>query len=178
MTWQTYHHRGAILRSVIATADLRQDGLLPMDVDGVAETFRDELDLLGALQLRWHTRLGGNIEHLLTAEPMDLERRVALAWKATADDLPGVRRILDHYREHPVDDAMARAMAKATAKEHCFLAVMAGRAGVGDQRAARVGARIEEEGRRLRETAAPVAAAEPAPKRAGLLDRLRAVVAA
>ena len=46
-----------ILRDVIATADRRRDGRLPLDVAGVAETFGDELTLLGALQLRWHTRL-------------------------------------------------------------------------------------------------------------------------
>ena len=33
-----------------------------MDVEGVGEAFADELDLLGALQLRWHTRLAGHIE--------------------------------------------------------------------------------------------------------------------
>ena len=33
-----------------------------MDVPGVAERFRDELDLLGALHLKWHTRLAGHIE--------------------------------------------------------------------------------------------------------------------
>ena len=43
MTWTSFHRRGEILRAVIAAADPRRDGLLPMDVDGVAETFGDEL---------------------------------------------------------------------------------------------------------------------------------------
>ena len=57
MTWKTFHRRGEILRTVITTADARCDGRLPRDVDGVAETFGDELTLIGALSLRWHTRL-------------------------------------------------------------------------------------------------------------------------
>ena len=48
-------------------ADARRDGLLPMDVTGVRETFGDELTLLGALQLRWHTRLSGHLERAADA---------------------------------------------------------------------------------------------------------------
>ena len=55
MTWTSFHRRGEILRDVIASANRRRDGRLPMDLIGVAETFGDELSLLGALQLRWHT---------------------------------------------------------------------------------------------------------------------------
>lgn len=54
----------------VTTLDARRDGLLPMDVIGVAEAFGDELTLLGALQLRWHTRLAGRIEHY-TEHPLD-----------------------------------------------------------------------------------------------------------
>lgn len=181
MNWKAYHNRGETLRAVMTTADVRRDGILPLDVEGVAETFRDELDLLGALQLRWHTRLGGNIEQLLSSQPMDLRSQVAVAWKRTADELPGVRAIIDHYRDHPVDDAMASAMATATAKEHCFLAVMAGQSALGDANAAWVGAEIEQHGRNLHQGVAalvPPADREEAPKRLSLLDRLRAVVAA
>ncbi len=89
MTWKAFHNRGEILRAVTATADARLDGLLPMDVPGVSETFADELDLLGALQLRWHTRLAGRIERELMRQPMDLEQAVVTAWQATADELPG-----------------------------------------------------------------------------------------
>ena len=61
MTWSTFHRRGEVLRGVIDAADTRRDGLLPTDVPGVPETFDDELALLGALQLRWHTRLSGRL---------------------------------------------------------------------------------------------------------------------
>jgi len=147
MTWKSFHHRGEILRTVTATADVRRDGILPMDVEGVAETFGDELSLLGALQLRWHTRLAGRIERELMSQPMDLERAVATAWQVTADELPGVRAIVDHYRAEPVDQAMEVAMAKSSDKERILLAVMAGRSSGQDAAAVRVGAEIENHAR-------------------------------
>ena len=144
MTWTaltspTSRSRGEILRAVSDTADLRRDGVLPVDVDGVAAAFRDELDLLGALQLRWHTRLAGRIDRELTQQPLDLEAAVVAAWHATADELPGIRAVVDRHRDHPLDDAMARAMATATRKERTWLAVMAGQSGLADPRAHLVG---------------------------------------
>lgn len=181
MTWKAFHNRGETLRSVIATSAVRRDGLLPMDVDGVSATFRDELDLLAALTLKWHTRLAGQIERMLAHQPMDLDEAVAIAWSNTAHELPGVRLIMDHYREHPVDDAMASAMAAATSKEHHLLAVMSGRSGLGVEAAARRGADLEERARLLHR-GIPVIPAETAfdepERRASLLERLRAVVAA
>lgn len=177
MTWKAFHNRGETLRSVIATAAVRRDGVLPLDVDGVAETFRDELDLLGALQLKWHTRLAGHIERAMVSQPLDLPGAVATAWARAATELAGVRDIIDHYRQHPVDADMAAAVAKATAKEHQFLAVMAGLAGLGDTEAQAVGAQIEARARALHD-AADEPAGEREPRRTTLLDRLRAVMAA
>lgn len=180
MTWKAFHNRGETLRSVIATAAVRRDGILPMDVAGVAESFRDELDLLATLTLKWHTRLSGQIEQMTVNQPLDLRESVAVAWSNTAHELPGVRLILDNYRDHPVDDAMAKAMAAATAKERHLLAVMSGRSGLGDGAAAHVGAEIEEQARLLHRgipVITPESMEEPVP-RAGLLERLRAVVAA
>src|SRR6478735_9993425 len=73
MTWTSFHRRGDVLRDVIAVADQRRDGTLPRDVDGVSATFADDLDLLGALQLKWHTRLAGRIDREQMHQPMDLE---------------------------------------------------------------------------------------------------------
>lgn len=173
MTWTTYHHRGAILRDVIAAADRRRDGVLPMDLAGVAESFDDELGLLGALQLRWHTRLAGRIEHALMDQPMDLESAVVSAWHAAADQMPGMRAILDRYRVEPSDARMAAAMRTAAAKEHILLAVMAGRGGCSDERIAAVGAAIEERARATYVPATGAAARAPS-----LLERIRAVLAA
>jgi hypothetical protein len=178
-SWKSFHNRGEILRTVIATADDRQDGILPMDVAGVAETFGDELTLLGALQLRWHTRLAGRIERELMTQPMDLERAVVTAWRRTRDELPGVRKIIDHYRSEPTDGRMAEAMTTATTKEHLMLAAMAGRSSAQDPASARAGEAIEQQAR---------AGASPGAHRAdtgpderaqdGILDRIKAVLAA
>jgi hypothetical protein len=170
MTWKSFHRRGEVLRTVIAEADARRDGYLPMHVEGVSETFADELTLLGALTLRWHTRLAGRIERELMTQPMDLEAAVIRAWQDTADELPGVLAILDRYRAEPLDDAMAWAMSTSTAKEHQLLAVMAGQSSTRDARAARVGEQIAHRARATR-TVAPVATASTS-----LVDRLRAVL--
>lgn len=174
MTWTPFHRRGEVIRAVIAAADARLDGRLPMDVDGVAETFDDELSLLGALQLRWHTRLSGRIERELMSQPLDLEGAVVEAWRATAGELPGVRAVLDRYRAEPTSDEMARAMATATAKEHELLSVMAGRASAGGELAARAGEQVEQ---RARATYTPPRRrhrAEPS----SLLGRLKALLVA
>lgn len=172
MTWTTYHNRGEILRTVIAVADQRRDGLLPMDVEGVLEKFDDELGLLAALQLRWHTRLAGRIDHALMAQPLDLEAAVVSAWHTTAAEMPGVRAILDHYIAEPRDARMATAMAKAVAKERIMLAVMAGRGGYADALAASVGAAIERRARASYVTPM-VALRQPT-----LIERIRAALAA
>jgi hypothetical protein len=173
MTWTSFHRRGEILRDVIASADRRCDGHLPLDLPGVAETFGDEVALLGALQLRWHTRLAGQIERTLLADPLEFEDAVIAAWHATAAELPGVRAILDHERSEPRTSASAEAMAKAVAKEHALLAMMAGRVSTPGAAAARVGAEIEQ---RARATYRPEPVAVEPP--AGLLGRLKAVLAA
>lgn len=174
MTWKSFHNRGEILRSVITTANVRRDGILPMDVDGVSETFRDELTLLAALQLKWHTRLAGLIERELMAQPLDLGAAVRTAWGEATDELPGVRDLLDHYRTEPIDEAMATAMGKATAKERILLAVMAGQASAQDASAVPVGARIEAAAR-AEHHVEPIALPVTAPS---LLERLKAVMAA
>jgi hypothetical protein len=179
MTWKSFHHRGEILRTVIATADRRRDGILPMDVVGVAETFGDELTLLGSLQLRWHTRLAGRIERELMQQPMDLEKAVVTAWRATADELPGVLAIVDHYRAEPIDAAMADAMAKSAAKERTMLAVMAGRASAQDAAAPRVGAQIEGRARAAQAPArVPTAQLHDGATHGCLFDKIRAALAA
>ncbi|PVG81096.1 hypothetical protein DDE18_20010 [Nocardioides gansuensis] len=174
MTWKSFHRRGEVLREVIAVADARRDGRLPLDVAGVRETFTDELDLLGALQLRWHTRLAGRIERELMVQPMDLEAAVVAAWHGAADEIPGIRAILDHYSAAPTSEEVARAIATANAKEHGMLAVMSGKAAIDDALAARVGAQIAE---RAHATYAGPAAPQPT-EPLSLVDRLRAVIAA
>lgn len=147
MTWTSFHRRGEILRDVIATADRRRDGHLPLELPGVAETFGDELSLLGALQLRWHTRLAGRIEHALMGQPMDLESAVVAAWRATADDLPGIRAVLDRELAAPRSPAVADALARASAKERTLLALMAGLASAPGEAAVHAGEALEQRAR-------------------------------
>jgi hypothetical protein len=179
MTWTSSHRRGEVFRTVIATAEARRDGMLPMDVEGVAETFGDELTLLGALLLRWHTRLSGRMERELASQPLDLESAVVAAWRATAEQMPGVRTIIDHHLAHPCDDAMRTALARATAKEHLMLAAMAGRVSLGSA-AGPAGVRIGAEIERRARAACP---SVPVPERdagagARLLGLIRAALAA
>jgi hypothetical protein len=174
MTWNAFHHRGDVLRTVIATADQRGDGILPLDVDGVAQTFENDLALLSALQLRWHTRLAGRIERTLMNQPLDLETAVIASWQQTAVELPGIRAIIDHYAAAPTSDAMARALAISATKEHQLLAVMAGLANGRDEAAAQVGAELV---RKARATWAPPHLAREITSH-GLLDRIKAAIAA
>jgi hypothetical protein len=177
MNWEAFHHRGEILHTVITEVDARRDGVLPTDVPGADHAFRDELDMLAALMLRWTTRLYGRIERELADQPLDLEAAVVAAWRATAGELPGIRAVIDRHRAEPLDEPMAVALAKSARKEHSMLAVMAGRVSTldPDDLAARIGADIEDRAR---------AGLEPAARRAqpvavpNLLERLKAALAA
>jgi hypothetical protein len=175
MTWTTVHRRGEVLRAVADAAADRRDGRLPMDVEGAQETFGDELGLLAALSLRWHTRLAGHIERQLMDQPTDLEQRVVDAWHATADELPGIRAVLDRHRAEPRDAALAEMLEKSVAKERVLLAMMAGRASAPDDAAARAGARIEQ---RARASYRPRSTRRPEPAQHRLLDRIRTLVPA
>ena len=179
MTWDTFHRRGEVLRAVVDATEARRDGVLPMEMPGVAETFGDELTLIGALQLRWHTRLAGSIERELMDQPMDLESAVMAAWRRTATEMTGVRRILDAYADAPTSEQMARTLTKAHRKDWALMASMAGKASPSDRAAADVGRSIEE---RARAAYRPVAVgrhrADDAEKAASLLHRIKAHLAA
>ena len=167
MTWTSFHRRGEVLRDVIAAADQRRDGILPLDIDGVSATFADDLDLLGALQLRWHTRLAGRIEREQMHQPMDLAGRRGAglaAHRRGAARHPGDPRRAP--RPTPVDEATAEVMSKSAAKEHMLLAVMAGLASAQDERAAAVGARIEDDARTSMAPYRRRRRLRPAPRRA------------
>ena len=180
MTWTTYRNRGEILRSVIHTADLRRDGHLPVDVDGAAEVFASPADLLGALVLRWHTRVAGQIEQEILRDPMRLEVAVVAAWRAAADELPGIRAVIDRHRAlattGDLDPELADLLAKSATKEHILLAMMAGLASQSDDAAtAAVGARLETKARSgWQPQPLPLDEAD----RPSLLGRLRAALAA
>jgi hypothetical protein len=141
--------RADVLRSVVEETNARRDGVLPMDLPGVAETFGDELSLIAALQLRWHTRLSGRIEQELSEHPAHPEHAVLAAWRETATELDGVRRVLDRYTDRPTSPGMERALRASRAKDWTLMAAMAGRARMGDERAVPLGRALEQEARAL-----------------------------
>ena len=183
MTWNAFHRRGDVLRAVVDAADSRRDAALPMDVPGVTEHFRDELDLLAALLLRWHARLSGAIERELMLEPLDLEAAVARAWRRTCEDMPGVRLVIDRCVAEPTDAAMETALERARQREWIRLAQAAGLANDESRAAALAGRRLEDRARALElesslAEAMPAPAAADTPETATLVQRIRAVLAA
>jgi hypothetical protein len=145
MTWNAYHRRGETLRDVISQLDERRDGVLPWQAPGVAENFTDDLDLVGALLLKWHARLSGNLERAYALEPVDLPAAVVLAWRTTAEQMPGVRLVVD--RASHGDPELARMVAKARHLEHGRLAVAAGLASGPGPDAAAIGRELEDRAR-------------------------------
>ena len=175
MTWNAFHHRGEILQTVIEAADARLDGALPLDLPGVPETFHDELDLIGALLIKWHARLSGNIERELMHQPLDLEAAIISAWRKTSAEAPGIRLIVDRYTESPSDPEMAAALARAQEKEWLKLASAAGLANDESAAAARAGERVSTQARAGVPVAVQTVDTVGPPS---LVDRIRAVLAA
>ena len=181
MAWDAFHRRGEVLRNVLEHAETHRDGALPMEMPGVAETFGDEVSLLGTLQLRWHTRLAGAIERELMGNPMDLEAAVMTAWRITATELTGLRAILDAYTAKPISPEMAAMLDRAHRKDWTLMAAMAGKASPSDRGAARVGRGIEQKARDVwRTSARPRNAGRhaAAASRQSLLGRFKAHLAA
>jgi hypothetical protein len=192
MSWNTFHNRGETLRVVVDTVNDRRDGVLPVSVPGVAENFADELDLVGALQLKWHARLSGNIERAMAGEPMDLETAVATAWRVTAEQMPGVRLVIDRAAERPENEGMERAMIRARDLERARLAIAAGLANSEDAAAVAAGRRVEQQAREaldapkapLSSEPVPGSVTEPAPgpvagaSTESFVDRIKAALAA
>lgn len=182
MTWNAFHNRGEVLRIAIDAANTRQDGIVPMDLPGVRAQFRDELDLLSAMMLKWHARLSGQVERELMQQPLDLEHAVACAWRRTSNEMPGVRLIIDNYTANPADDAMAEAMHRAQEREWWKLAAAAGASNDESHAAARAGSRVEAIARTLTHvTDIPedeIAELEAAQPQGTFIERIRAVLAA
>lgn len=142
MSWKTFHRRSEVLRRVIQEANRRCDGALPTEVPGVHERFADPSDLLAALQLRWYNHLSGAIELELSRCPAHLEEAVVRAWCRAADDLPGVRMILD------ADLASGSTPVVVRQKEWELLAASARRATATTRGMVAAGRRIENHARR------------------------------
>ena len=181
MSWTTFHHRGEILRDVVDATNTRLDGIVPMDVPGVAANFENELDLIGALVLKWNARLAGNIERALAEEPDDLRAAVVAAWQTTSVELPGLRMVIDHYTDAPLSAEMDRAMTRSRNWELGRLAAAAGLASGHGPAAVRVGRTLETQARAgldSPELSVPETHLVPAAGAPSFVERIRAVLAA
>ena len=110
-----------------------------MELPGVAETFGDELNLIGRAAAALAHPARRPIERALMDQPMDLESAVLAAWRRTATELAGVRRILDAYADAPDLGADGTDAPTAHRKDWALMAAMAGRASPTDRAAADVG---------------------------------------
>jgi hypothetical protein len=119
--WDTYRHRAAVLRDVVAGLD--QDPELPWTAT-IADAFADRADLLVALHDLWSRHLAARLD--LAVELHDIpEASVGEAYAAVAAQLAPVRRVLD---AHAADPALARPRANADR----MIALAAGLSAVGD----------------------------------------------
>ncbi len=171
MNWETFHRRGDVLHAVIKESDARCDGELPMYVAGVEQVFSDELDLLAALSLKWHTNLQGTLEKVYNDQPLDFEAAVISAWRDLATELPGIRRVLD--KALASDEAeIVEVLQKSQAKERELLALWSGRVSAFqiDEYGAKVGAEVEAKAREGFE----IPTSKVAPPAPTLLERLKA----
>jgi hypothetical protein len=131
-SWERVHADSASLREVIAALDAG----LPLP-EGSIGSFGDRDELLVALHGVWARRLNGRIDVALETDDRGLADCVGRAWLSTADDLPGVRRVLDEHADVPALQHVLR-------NEHRAVAVAAGLATFDDHpvKSAAAGARL------------------------------------
>ena len=122
--WDTYHRRASALRRVIADLDRSGSSTLPWN-DELAADFDDPDDLLVALHDVWTRRLAGRVDLALEIDEQESGESVALAWREVADELAGVRRVLDRQADNPV-------LRHSRRQEHRLLGVAAGVATISD----------------------------------------------
>jgi hypothetical protein len=136
IAWDNYRRRATALRRVIADLDRSGSSTLPWG-DELAAVFDDRDDLLVALHDAWTRRLTGRVDLALEIDEHPPGASVALAWHEVADELAGVRRVLDRQADNPVLRSSER-------QEHRLLAVAAGVATINDPlpRSAAAGVRL------------------------------------
>ena len=165
IAWDTYHRRATALRRVVADLDGSGSSTLPPWDDGLAAVFDDQDDLLVALHDVWTRRLAGRVDLALEIDEHEARESVALAWREVADELAGVRRVLDRHADNPV-------LLPSQRQEHRMLAVAAGVATINDppSRSAAAGERLVA---RIRDAARwPDAGSRLTERVAGLVRRV------
>lgn len=103
MSWNDFYARRDIMRDAVDRA-AAGDGRLPFaELDGAAELFGTERQLLLALYHRWTLLLGGTLRAMAAAPEdghapevdTDLPDRVSAAWRQTATEHATLRAVLD-----------------------------------------------------------------------------------
>lgn len=149
MTWSS-PRRDEVLRAVIEETDRRLDGVVPMGVAGVEQTFRDADTLVDVLYVRWQAALAAEVDRALAEAPEDPEAAVVRAWRRTVRTLPGVRMVLDAHLEQ-ASGVRLEQLRRRRARQHQWLAQQAGLAPLThevDDEAVTLGAEFEAAGRR------------------------------
>ena len=123
MTWDAYNRRKVALHDVLEIADRRREDVtvseLLADVDGAAQAFGTEAELLLDAQMMWFQSLSCRMDQMLTMDVDNLEAGAVMVWHEVAGAMPGVRTLLDQNADEP-------ALQAAFDHEHRFLARAAG----------------------------------------------------
>lgn len=135
MSWNDFYARRDIMHDVISKAS-QDDPRLPFaEIDGAAELFGTERQLLLALYYRWTLLLSGRLRAMAAAPEdghapevdTDLPDRVGAAWRETAAEHATLRAVLDAGVE-----AYPEALRPALEREQRMLALAAGLADPGE----------------------------------------------
>lgn len=134
MSWNDFYARRDIMRDAVDRAE--DNGRLPFaELDGAAELFGTERQLLLALYHRWTLLLTGTLRAMAAAPEdghapevdTDLPDRVSAAWRQTAAEHSTLRAVLDAAIE-----AEPEALRPALEAEQRMLAFAAGLAEPGE----------------------------------------------
>jgi hypothetical protein len=146
--WENYHRRAAAVRTVVAELD-ETGASEPIWNAELAAIFGDRDGLLVALHDLWTRRLEARIDMAIEIGEDLPTRDVAKAWREVAEELAGVRRVLDRHQDDP-------SLRKHELHEHRLVALAAGLASLADpvEHAAAWGARLVKDLREVRMSAA------------------------
>lgn len=104
MSWNDFYLRRDALDSALRYASRHPERRLSLtEIPGAREAFRDEGELLLALQHKWTQALTGRIglalDELDSGSELDSVDAVSAAWRRTARENPTLRAVLDAHAD-------------------------------------------------------------------------------